>query len=563
MMLKTTISASLFVLFCTSLFAADYYWVGGSGDWSDISHWATTSGGSTFHNQAPTSEDNVFFDANSFNGNGQTITVNTDIIFCRNMDWTGAAGNPVLSGAEGQVLSAYGSIVLNANMDFNFPGEIRMLSLEAGHTITTNGQTLGKTLTFEGNGGEWDLQDPLTVDSLINFRNGTLRTNGEAVSTAYLDIRPSSAVTLALGSSKVTLSGLNYSVSNQPVPTIYLQSNNLTLNAADAEFELTNGRGGISIFGGTPVTVGSLVFSGTEGAANVQVAVGIALNTTRLSFSNSANISGEVNANNLKLAAGKSYTFESDFTYTIGSLDAPGQCEAPIQIFGSISGTPAFFSSASGPIQVDYASIKDIHGIGGAGFTADNSADLGNNDGWTINASSQNDLYWVGGTGDWNDSAHWSFTSGGAGGACVPTGADNVYFDANSFTAAGDVVTINVENALCRNMDWTGSTGTPVFAGDKANNLRIYGSLLFITDMMLEFAGNAYFESSASGNTITTGNLLFNQNVYFNGSGGAWSLNDSLNVDREISLVSGFLTTNNQTVVCERFRSTSLFQRQP
>lgn len=562
MMLKTTISASLFVLFCTSLFAADYYWVGGSGDWSDISHWATTSGGSTFHNQAPTSEDNVFFDGNSFNGNGQIITVNTDIIFCRNMDWTGAAGNPVLSGMEGQVLSAYGSIVLNANMDFNFPGEIRMLSLEAGQTITTNGQTLGKTLTFEGNGGEWDLQDPLTVDSLINFRNGTLRTNGEAVSTAYLDIRPSSTVTLELGSSKFTLSGLNYSVRNQPVPTIYLQSNNLTLNAADAEFELTNGRGGISVFGGTPVTVGSLVFSGTEGAANVQVAVGIALNTTRLSFNNSANISGVVNANNLRLAAGKSYTFESDFTYTIGSLDAPGQCEAPIQIFGSISGTPAFFSSASGPIQVDYASIKDIHGIGGAGFTADNSADLGNNDGWTINASSQNDLYWVGGTGDWNDSAHWSFTSGGAGGACVPTGADNVYFDANSFTGAGDVVSINVENALCRNMDWTGSTGTPVFAGDKANNLRVYGSLRFITDMILEFEGNAYFESSASGNTITTGNLLFNQNVYFNGSGGAWSLNDSLKVEREISLVSGFLTTNNQTVVCERFRSTSLFQRQ-
>lgn len=562
MMLKTTISASLVLMLCTSLIAADYYWVGGSGDWSDISHWATTSGGTTFHNQAPTSDDNVFFDGNSFNGNGQTVTVNTDIIFCRNMDWTGAAGNPVFTGSAAQVLSVYGSIVLNANMDFSFSGDILMLSLAAGQSITTNGHTLGKTLTFEGNGGEWDLQDALDVDSLINLRNGVLRTNSESISTGYLNVRASSGVTLEMGNSKMTLSGLNYSVQGQSVPTVYLETNGLTLNAADAEIELTNGRGGISMFGGQAVTIGSLVFSGAVGTAKVQIASGTELNTNRLRFANSALITGVVNAGALALAAGKSYVFESDVTYTIGSLDAPGQCEAPIQLFGSISGTPTFLSSASGPIQVDYTSIKDVHGIGGAGFTADNSADLGNNDGWTINASSQNELYWVGGTGDWNDSAHWSFTSGGAGGACVPTGADNVYFDANSFTGAGNIVTINVDNALCRNMDWTGATGMPVLAGDKSYSLRVYGSLRFITNMILDFEGDAYFESSAAGNTITTGNLLFQQNVYFNGSGGAWSLNDSLKVTRVINLVSGFLTTNNQTVVCEQFYSTSLFQRQ-
>jgi len=47
--------------------ATNYYWVGGSGNWSDYaSHWATTSGGSTFHSQVPTTNDDVFFDANSF-----------------------------------------------------------------------------------------------------------------------------------------------------------------------------------------------------------------------------------------------------------------------------------------------------------------------------------------------------------------------------------------------------------------------------------------------------------------------------------------------------------------
>ena len=42
--------------------------------------------------------------------------------------------------------------------------------------------------------------------------------------------------------------------------------------------------------------------------------------------------------------------------------------------------------------------------------------------------------YWVGGTGTWDSTTktNWSATSGGAGGATVPTSADDVYIDANS-----------------------------------------------------------------------------------------------------------------------------------
>jgi hypothetical protein len=47
------------------------------------------------------------------------------------------------------------------------------------------------------------------------------------------------------------------------------------------------------------------------------------------------------------------------------------------------------------------------------------------------------DRYWVGNTGYWNDTAHWSYTSGGIGGAPVPTANNDVYFDSNSFTEEG------------------------------------------------------------------------------------------------------------------------------
>lgn len=53
-------------------------------------------------------------------------------------------------------------------------------------------------------------------------------------------------------------------------------------------------------------------------------------------------------------------------------------------------------------------------------------------------------LFWVNGDGSWNDRSHWSLSSGGAGGECVPTAQDEVVFDDNSFnTPSFDVVLSN------------------------------------------------------------------------------------------------------------------------
>lgn len=67
--------------------------------------------------------------------------------------------------------------------------------------------------------------------------------------------------------------------------------------------------------------------------------------------------------------------------------------------------------------------------------------------------------YWVGGTGSWNASntANWSATSGGAGGASVPTVADDVFFNASSGTGT---VTANDLTNTALSLNFTGYTGT-------------------------------------------------------------------------------------------------------
>ncbi len=78
------------------------------------------------------------------------------------------------------------------------------------------------------------------------------------------------------------------------------------------------------------------------------------------------------------------------------------------------------------------------------------------------------EFYWYGNGGNWSDFAnHWSDNSGNvpaAPKANAPTSADNVHFDALSFTILLAIVTVDAD-ANCANMDWTGALNTPIFAG--------------------------------------------------------------------------------------------------
>jgi hypothetical protein len=70
--------------------------------------------------------------------------------------------------------------------------------------------------------------------------------------------------------------------------------------------------------------------------------------------------------------------------------------------------------------------------------------------------------FWVGGAGTWDNvsTAHWSTSSGGAGGASVPQRTDTAVFDANS---GGGVVTVTARVAE-KSTTKTGFAGTHTLA---------------------------------------------------------------------------------------------------
>lgn len=192
--------------------AANYYWVGGTGNWSNYAvHWATTSGGNVFHVQVPTSFDNVYFDANSFTAPGQIVTNDTTIAYCRDMDWTGATNFPVFEAANSSIeLKIFGSLTLNPVVNFSFNGRLTFTSFNPGKTIQTFSEILQCPIEFNGAGGEWTLLDSLTTVQTCSLTYGTLRTNNNNLRCNSFYSYNSNARSFYLGTSTVWITDDNY-----------------------------------------------------------------------------------------------------------------------------------------------------------------------------------------------------------------------------------------------------------------------------------------------------------------------------------------------------------------
>ena len=167
------------------------------------------------------------------------------------------------------------------------------------------------------------------------------------------------------------------------------------------------------------------------------------------------------------------------------------------------------------------------------------------------------DRYWVGGTGTWNSSntANWSATSGGAGGASTPGSGDNVFFDANSGTGTitlGTFVSIN-------DFDCTGFIGT--FAG--SSSLTVYGTIFkLVSGMTYTMTGTVSFYNSTAGATVavtSAGKTI--QSILIGRSSTpastTFALQDNLTLTGFLFVDYGTFSTNNYNVTAAAISSSN------
>jgi hypothetical protein len=148
--------------------------------------------------------------------------------------------------------------------------------------------------------------------------------------------------------------------------------------------------------------------------------------------------------------------------------------------------------------------------------------------------------HWVGGTGNWDaaNTANWSLTAGGAGGASVPTPSDIVVIGSTS--GSGTITASNSTEAVC---------GGLLFAN---SSMQIAGTFATYAGMTIG-SGQTWGTASVyllGGGSIQTNGVSIAGSVVLDANTGTVTLSDALTSGSTMFVYSGTLTTNNNSITC-------------
>lgn len=371
---------------------ATRYWVLGSGTWdtTTTTNWSTTSGGAGGAS-APTSVDDVIFDANSNVGTTAFTVTMGATANCLSFSTGGAGG--ALDGVmtvifnNPSVLNVYGSFTLpasNLTWTATTGGTLNFLSTTTGNTITTNGVFLNITnFNFNGVGGGWTLGSALTA-FVYNVIAGTFDTGNYNMSGPYFATSGVLAKTVNWGSSTITCTN--------PGTSISMVSTGLTFNAGTSTVVVING----GAFTGAGLTFYNVSFTSTTAGVTITGA-------------NTYNNMTFVSRSNNGLAA---ITITGNQTIN-GTLTQPVGTTAGItrtQFISSTYGTPYTITAAA--VSLVDCDFRDITGAGAASWTGTRIGDMRGNSGITFDAPKT--VYWnLAGTGNTVNTNGWATTPTG------------------------------------------------------------------------------------------------------------------------------------------------------
>jgi hypothetical protein len=428
----------------------------------------------------------------------------------------------------------YGNLILNSAMSLGSGTDtVQMKATSGTKTITSAGKTLDFPLTFDGIGGTWSCTDALTLGSTrtLTLTNGTLTTNGYAITAGSLSSNNANVRALNLGASVVTISATG-------TPWNITDSTNMTLNAGTSSISTTGSAATMTFAGG--------------GLTYYNVTLGATYYNTLLTGANTFN------------------------NFTVASPSGAGRRAVSVTANQTISGTLTCSGSAAnsrprlqgvaGGSTVTAAAVSladaDFSDITAAGASSPWSGTrLGNLDNNTnITFATPKTVYWnQPAGGNWSDVA-WALTSGGTVGANnFPLPQDTAILD-NAGAGASSTITMDygfgfqlsagsLTNALT--IDWN------CFANLSASSMGDFtlSSAFTITHT----TGTLGFNSLSSLATVTTAGVTIPiSTVTFNSLGNTLRLADNFTSTgvTNVGLAAGTLDLNGKTLTCVIFDST-------
>lgn len=495
----------------------NYYWVGGTGSWSDLNHWRIGSASGQTATIIPSRYDNVYITSGSgFPASGGTLTIPSSATckdFIIDDSFTTKLNFPSAS-----IFNVYGNLKWKSNATALYNLTMNLFSdssnpspnlIDVPDNLIDPSYISGSYPShFNLNGnGAFKLVKNFASNGFFFFNindNAFLDTDNKNInamvlshsSTAASNFRSSTVTT----TSTMTLnSAANFTQATLSFPVLTVQT---TQNIKKI---VLTASGYSQITGGNLLTVDEVAGIGTAGGnftgtqfnfnkvnlyacsinANLCKANDMVLGDgsvemqgTRFEIKNWTLGKGnnifratQFDIHTLTLNGGQ-YNFRqtasNNYFQVNQTLTANTPCNGIIPKFAAVE--PVLPLNLILPSSINGNGTASFNGYhlasvkltGGASITAgiDGGGNTGN---ITYPGIAAKTYYWIGGGGNWNDPAHWSFTSGGPSANCIPIMYDDVIFNENSgFTSGNNTINNGGTTALIRNMTWNNAPSNPV-----------------------------------------------------------------------------------------------------
>lgn len=455
----------------------------------------------------PTAADDVLLTATS----GPISLPAATSVACRSLDCTGytstltwAATNSILN--VGSATGGNVKFVSTMTLTRTGIGNLTLVGSAASttYTLTTAGLVMPNIVCSAGASTTYQFADNVTATGAqIFITSGTLDTTGKTISAGLFASSGTTARTLTLGASAITLS---QAVTFWSFATV----TNLTMTANTAVVTATSST--------TPTFAGGMNWNGMS-----LVIPGVGGNGAKITGVNTfANltVTGTVVIDAIiQMAADQTIT---------GTLTLTGNATGNrLWVQSDVPGT-ARTLTVNTTVTASRVDFEDIVGAGTASWNlsgiTDGAGDCGGNSGitFTTPATKYGRV-----AGNWSVTSTWSLTSGGSAGTTVPLPQDNVVLDANS--GAG-TYTMNMmrhgKDIVC-----TGFTATLSMAASGTQRY-IFGSLTLSSGMTLSVSPNLTLAGRGS-HTITMAGQVFptvaSRVITIGRFGGTYTLLDNAN----------------------------------
>jgi hypothetical protein len=497
------------------------YWnLAGTQSWSATA-WAPGSGGVPDINNFPLAQDTAVFDEA---GSAGIVTINASFNI-GTLDMSARTSAMTLGGGTPSPF-IYKNWLFGTGVTHNASSGAITFVGQGTQTITSNGVSFTSPVTIDCVTGTVQLADAITLASnrTLTLTSGTFDAVSYNVSTGTFTSNNANIRTLKMGSGTWTISQIGNCWD-------MATASNLAFYKGTANIVLSDTSTGARSFNGGALSYNKLTIGGATGTSTLTIAG----NNQFTELASTKTVAHTI-------ALGST-------TQTFGKWTVTGTSGNVVTLTGS--GTSHILAGACTD-SIDYLAMGSI------GFAATSPGEFyaGANSTGTAAAPvyrtakpADSTRYWVGGTGNWSDTARWSTSSGGSSGASVPRSHDDVVFDsasnATAYTATVNTVTGGIR---CKALTIAGpASGNLTLAGSTAID-GIHGNVtLPATGLTRTYTGAITLTGSTSGKTLTTNGVTLASAITVNGVNCEWTLGSALNIgtSSQLDVRNGSFDCNN------------------